>query len=147
MAGSDAASMRVRPTDGPVILFDGVCALCDGLVRFVVRRDPVGRFRFAPLQSRAARDLLEALGHRAPADPPASVMLVENGRVYEASDAALRIARSLRGPWRALWILALVPRPLRDAVYRFVAARRYRWFGRHDTCTVPSPELRSRMLE
>jgi predicted DCC family thiol-disulfide oxidoreductase YuxK len=131
--------------EGPIILFDGGCNLCDAVVRFVVARDPDARFRFAPLQSQAAAALLSRHGRASPPEPQA-VVLVEGGRVWEGSDAALRIARGLRGPWRLAWGLAAVPRPLREAVYRLVARNRARWFGRRDACRVPAPELRARFL-
>jgi predicted DCC family thiol-disulfide oxidoreductase YuxK len=131
--------------EGPVILFDGVCNLCDASVRFVIDRDPDARFRFAPLQSPAAAALLARHGRTAPAAPQA-VLLVEAGRVWEGADAALRIARRLRGPWRLVGALAAVPRPLREAAYRLVARNRFRWFGRRESCRVPTPELRARFL-
>ena len=129
----------------PVILFDGVCNLCDASVRFVIDRDPEARFRFAPLESPAAAALLARHGRTLPAAPQA-VLLVEDGRVWEGSDAALRIARRLRGPWRLAGALTAVPRPLREAAYRLVARNRFRWFGRRESCRVPTPELRARFL-
>ncbi|HSM92950.1 MAG TPA: DCC1-like thiol-disulfide oxidoreductase family protein [Anaeromyxobacteraceae bacterium] len=131
--------------EGPIVLFDGVCNLCDAAVRFVIDRDPEARFRFAPLQSAAAAALLARHGRTAPATPEALVLL-EGGRVWEGSDAALRIARGLRGPWRLAGGLGVVPRPAREAVYRWIARSRFRWFGRRDTCRVPSPGLRARFL-
>jgi predicted DCC family thiol-disulfide oxidoreductase YuxK len=131
--------------DGPIILFDGGCNLCDASVRFVVDHDPDARFRFAPLQSQAAAALLARHGRRSPPEPQA-VVLLEGGRTWEGSDAVLRIARGLRGPWRLARVLAAVPRPLREAAYRLVARNRARWFGRRDACRVPAPELRARFL-
>ena len=129
---------------GAVVLFDGVCNLCNGSVQFIVRHDPAGRFRFASLQSEAGQALLRRHG----LDPHDlfSVILVEGGRAYARSDAALRIARGLSGAWRAAGALRVVPRPLRDAVYGWVARNRYRWFGRREACMVPTPELRARFL-
>jgi predicted DCC family thiol-disulfide oxidoreductase YuxK len=131
--------------DGPVLLFDGVCNLCNAGVAFIVRRDPRGRFRFAPLQSEVARRLLQAAGVDAD-DVPDSMIVVEEGRVYDRSAAALRIARALRWPWPALSALWLVPRPVRDWLYRLIARNRYRWFGRRDQCMTPTPELEARFL-
>jgi predicted DCC family thiol-disulfide oxidoreductase YuxK len=126
-----------------VLLFDGVCTLCNGLVRFVIERDPAGRFQFAPLQSEAARRLLGKA-----AQPLAdSFVLVEDDRLFTGSTAALRVARGLRFPWPLAYGLAAVPRPVRDWVYEVVARNRYRWFGRRDVCMVPPPELRSRFLD
>jgi predicted DCC family thiol-disulfide oxidoreductase YuxK len=130
--------------DGAVVLFDGVCNLCNGSVQFIVRHDPAGRFRFASLQSEAGQALLRRHGLD-PADL-FSVILVEGGRAYARSDAALRIAWGLSGPVRAAGVLRVVPRPLRDAVYGWVARNRYRWCGRREACMIPTPELRSRFL-
>ncbi len=126
------------------ILFDGVCNLCNGAVRFVIARDPKARFRFAALTSDAAQSLLRQSAVSGPL--PDSIVLVEDDRVYFRSDAALRIARQLTFPWPLLSIFAIVPRFIRDGVYDFIAARRYRWFGRRETCMVPTPELRRRFL-
>lgn len=128
-----------------VILFDGVCHLCQGVVKFIIKRDPAGRFRFASLQSQAGSQLLQAAG--AHAESLDSVVLIENGTYYIRSAAALRIARGLRSPWPLLYALIVVPRGLRDAVYQFVANHRYRWFGKDETCLVPTRELRERFLE
>jgi predicted DCC family thiol-disulfide oxidoreductase YuxK len=126
-----------------IILFDGVCNLCNATVLFVLDRDPDCRFRFASLQSSAGRRLLG----RAEVDTDmSSIVLIENGRQYRSSTAALRIARKLSWPWPVLYLLIAVPRPLRDLVYGWVARNRYRWFGRTDTCRVPSPTLMHRFL-
>ena len=128
-----------------VILFDGVCHLCQGAVKFIIKHDPAGRFRFASLQSQAGSRLLQAAGaHEKSLD---SVVLIENGTYYIRSAAALRIARGLRYPWPLLYALIVVPKGLRDAVYQFIARHRYRWFGKDETCLVPTRELRERFLE
>lgn len=133
------------PADGvhATVLFDGVCNLCNGSVLFVIDRDPERYFRFAPLQGDDARRLLAEQGV---APELSSVVLVEGGRVYTRSTAALRIARRLRGPWRLLAAFVVVPRPVRDLVYDWVARNRYRWFGREEACRMPTPELRERFL-
>ena len=127
------------------ILFDGVCNLCSGFVRFVVAREPHARFRVAARWSTAAQSLLRECGVTAPI--PDTMVLVENGKVYFRSDAPLRIARGLTLPWPLASVFLVVPRFIRDTVYDFVAARRYRWFGRRQVCMVPTPELRGRFLE
>lgn len=132
------------PTGDRVVLFDGVCNLCAASVRFIVRRDPNACFRFATLQSDAARQLL--IRHQQPADKFDSVVLIEDGRVFEKSTAALRIARRLTFPWPLFFALVVVPRAIRDAVYSFVVRRRYRWFGRSDACMLPTPDLQHRFL-
>ena len=126
-----------------VILFDGVCNLCNGSVRFVLARDRQRRFRFASLQSAAAAQLLAG---RPPGAIGDSIVLVEGERIYQQSTAVLRILRGLGAGWRLLYALIVVPRPLRDAVYRWVARNRYRWFGRTEACAVPRPEDRDRFL-
>lgn len=128
-----------------VILFDGVCNLCNSAVRFVIERDPAARFRFAPLQSAVAERLIASAGVRDPL--PDSIVLVEDGRISTRSTAALRIARRLRFPWPAAYAIIVVPRPLRDWIYNLVARNRYAWFGRRDVCMVPTPAVRSRFLE
>jgi predicted DCC family thiol-disulfide oxidoreductase YuxK len=118
-------------TLGPVVLFDGFCNLCNGLVRFIAANDPAGRFRFLSLQSPQAAELLAATG-----GPPAdeSIVLLDYGRRFERSDAALYLALGLRFPWPLAFAFILLPRSLRDAVYRWIARNRYRWFGRRETC-------------
>jgi predicted DCC family thiol-disulfide oxidoreductase YuxK len=126
------------------ILFDGVCNLCNGFVQFVIARDPSARFRFAALGSAAAASLLRDAGVSGPL--PDSMALVDDGHVYVRSDAALQVARRLRFPWPLAYGLVIVPRVIRDRVYDFVAAHRYRWFGRRETCMVPTPDLVQRFL-
>jgi predicted DCC family thiol-disulfide oxidoreductase YuxK len=124
-----------------VVLFDGVCNLCNGAVRFILARDPGERFQFASLQSEAARRLLRDDGR------VETIVLLEAGKRYTRSTAALRIARGLRFPWPLLYAFVAVPRPLRDLVYDWVARHRYAWFGKRDTCLVPTPEVRRRFLD
>ena len=126
------------------ILFDGVCNLCNGFVRFVIARDPNAHFRFAELSSDPAQALLRQAKVRGPM--PDTIVLLQDGQIYLRSDAALRIARRLTFPWRLAYGFAAVPRFIRDAAYDAVAARRYRWFGRRDTCMVPTPDLARRFL-
>jgi predicted DCC family thiol-disulfide oxidoreductase YuxK len=114
----------------PVVLFDGACNLCNGAVRFVTRHDRAGRFDFAALQSEPGARLLRERRPGVAVGDPETLVLIEGARVYTHSDAALRIARGLDGAWPLLGLLALVPRFIRDAAYRFVARRRHRWFGR-----------------
>lgn len=127
------------------ILFDGVCNLCNGFVRFVIERDSGAHFRFAALSSSAAARLLGEAGVKPPL--PDTIILIQDGAVYYRSDAPLRIARGLKFPWPLAYGLVVVPRFVRDRVYDFIAARRYRWFGRREACMVPTPELQRRFLE
>ena len=129
---------------GPVILFDGVCNLCNGWVQFVISHDPSARFRFASFQSPAGRRLSLANG----VDPDAlkSFFLLSDGTLLARSDAAIEVVVRFGGFWRLLGILRLVPRPLRDWVYSVVARNRYRLFGKREACLMPSPELSGRFL-
>ncbi|MNC49057.1 hypothetical protein D3C76_26580 [compost metagenome] len=127
-----------------VVLIDGVCHLCQGLVRFIIPRDPKGRILFAPLQSEVSRTLMKD-SSLVPGQL-STVVLLENGVCYMESAAVLRIARKLRFPWPAAYLLMVIPRPLRNALYRLVARNRYRWFGRDEQCMVPTPEIRKRFL-
>ncbi|SET88030.1 thiol-disulfide oxidoreductase DCC family protein [Stigmatella erecta] len=128
-----------------VVLFDGVCNLCNSTVNFIIDRDPTAHFRFAALQSPQAAELLAPLG-RVPQGEPQSIFLLEDGKLYERSTAALKIARRMGGAWKGLYAFIVVPAPVRDAVYRFIASHRYRWFGKSDACRMPTPELRERFL-
>ena len=132
-----------------VILFDGYCRLCDASVGFILRRDRKGRFRFAPLQSAAAKELLAPVngpqeGGSAETD---SVVLIEGGRSYVKSAAVLRIVRRLGGLWPVLWLAVAIPRPVRDALYDWVARNRAAWFGRRESCRFPTEEERARFLD
>jgi predicted DCC family thiol-disulfide oxidoreductase YuxK len=132
-------------TDHPsILLFDGVCNLCSGAVRFVIRHDPRGRFRFAALQSETGRRLL--VQHGLSADALDTFVLIGGARCFTRSDAAIELVRRLEGPWRWLALLRVVPRSIRDRLYRVVARHRYRWFGRTESCMVPTPELARRFL-
>jgi len=126
---------------GAIVLFDGVCNLCNGAVQFILARDPGARFQFAALQSETARRLL---GSNASIE---SMALVEAGQVFRKSAAALRIARKLSFPWPLLYAFVVVPRPLRDLIYDWVARHRYGWFGKRETCWLPTPELRGRFID
>ncbi len=137
------------PSDGAahdLVLFDGVCNLCNASVHFMIDRDRRARLRFASLQSEAGAKALAAHGRGPIVGDPDSIVLVADGRLWEHSDAALRIARRLDGAWPALSVLLVVPRFVRDAVYRFIARNRYRWFGRTEACRIPTPELRARFV-
>jgi predicted DCC family thiol-disulfide oxidoreductase YuxK len=129
----------------PIILFDGVCNLCNASVLFILQQEREPSFQFASIQSEAGRKLLQACG--LPEDDRQSVILIEQGTFYSGSTAALRIGRQLKLPWSVFSCVAwLVPRSIRDWVYRQVATHRYHWFGKRDACMVPTEELRARFL-
>lgn len=129
----------------PILLYDGVCNLCDAAVQFVLQRDREQRFVFAALQSDAAERTLEEAG--APDDLPDSMVVVDERGVHMRSDAALAVARRLEWPWRLLSVAYLVPRFVRDPLYSWIARNRYRWFGRQTVCRVPTPDVRARFLD
>ena len=132
----------IWPDDG-IILYDGVCVLCSGWVRFVVRRDVARRFRFTPIQSPYGRALAEALE----IDPnnPDTNAVVLGGRALRRSDAALAVVGTLPG-WSWVRTLKLVPRPVRDLAYTLIARNRYRIFGRHDVCDLGGPSRADRIV-
>jgi predicted DCC family thiol-disulfide oxidoreductase YuxK len=131
-------------SSGPIIVFDGICVLCNGWVRFLLRHDRTGRYRFAAMQSPGGRALLSA--HGLDADDPASFLLVEDGRAWTDSDAIRRVLVGLGGIWRMAALIALVPRVVRDPIYRAIARNRYRWFGT-TVCHLPSEAQTGRFVD
>jgi predicted DCC family thiol-disulfide oxidoreductase YuxK len=129
-----------------IVLFDGVCNLCNFAVQFMIDRDPTGQLKFASLQSEYGQDLLRRLGVEPPKGELDAFMLVEGRRLSTYSTATLRVLRYLRGPIKVLLIGWILPRSARDALYRFVARHRYRWFGRTESCRLPTPALKARFL-
>lgn len=127
----------------PVILFDGVCNLCNRFVQFVIRHDRKKQFRFAALQSTAGRSLLQAPTENI----PDSVVLVDNGKEYRQSAAALHVFKKLSGLWPLLYVFIIIPPFARNAVYQLIARNRYRLFGHSVECMLPSPDLKDRFLE
>lgn len=126
-----------------IVLFDGVCQFCNGAVNFIIARDVHKRFKFAPLQSEAGETLRaeHSIGHDID-----SIVLIEDGRSYLHSDAALRIARGLGGWMSALYVFIVVPDFIRDWFYKLFASYRYKLFGKTDACMMPTPEVRERFL-
>ncbi|RED66000.1 thiol-disulfide oxidoreductase DCC family protein [Cohnella lupini] len=132
------------PGEPILLLIDGQCNLCHGITRFVIARDPAATFRFASLQSGTGRRLLETGG--LPTTEMNTVVMIDNGRYYTKSTAALRICKNLGGPWKLLYAGIVVPPAIRNRVYDFIAKRRYRWFGRQDSCLMPTEDIRRRFL-
>lgn len=128
-----------------ILLFDGVCSLCNGFVNFVIDRDPEGYFKLGALQSDAARPYLDTFEQDLQGLD--TMVLIEDGKLYTRSSAALRVLRRLNMPWSLLYGFILVPKGLRDWIYEVVASHRYEWFGQRDQCRRPTPELRQRFLE
>ena len=127
----------------PVILFDGFCILCNRAVDFIIRHDRDAHFRFAPLQSKAGRDLL---GTQAKSIPD-SIVLVSESRIDFRSTAFLKICRKLDAPWSFLSAFLIVPRFIRDPVYDLIARNRYSWFGKRNSCRLPEPGISDRFLK
>ena len=128
----------------PIVLFDGVCNLCNVAINFVIDRDPELVFRFASLQSSVGEELLAR--YDIDTNETDSIVLIEDARAYVKSTAALRIARRLGKLWPISYAFIIVPRPLRDVVYNGIAKRRYKWFGKREACRVPTPDERERFL-
>lgn len=128
----------------PILFFDGHCNLCNGTVQVVLENDRRGKLHFASLQSDLAKELLPRHGVDLAALD--SLVLYDQGRVYLRSEAALRMARLMGGPFAAMYYLRIFPRFLRDWVYDIVARNRYRWFGKREDCMLPRPEWRTRFL-
>ncbi|MFX3650946.1 MAG: thiol-disulfide oxidoreductase DCC family protein [Paenibacillus sp.] len=128
----------------PIVLVDGVCHFCQGLTKWIIKRDPEGKYHFASLQSDVAKELLEK-GNLS-TDSMDTFVLIENGNCYTRSTAALRLAKGLKFPYPLLYAFIIVPKFIRNAVYNWVARNRYRWFGKDEACMLPTPEIKDRFL-
>lgn len=129
----------------PIILFDGACNLCNGAVTWVLEHDTKGIFKFASLQSKAAKDAVAAT--KSPSVMPDSMVLIDNDKIHTRMEAAIGIARHLGFPWSLLIIASILPKGIRDGLYDYVARNRYRWFGQRTACMIPTPEVRERFLD
>ena len=127
-----------------IILFDGVCNLCNHSVQFIIKRDPKGHFKFASLQSEIGQKLVEQYGIPKGIE---SIIYIEKDKVYIKSSAALRISRKLNGYWRYLTILSILPSSFRDFFYDVIAKNRYKWFGKKESCLLPTIETKKRFLD
>jgi predicted DCC family thiol-disulfide oxidoreductase YuxK len=128
----------------PILLFDGVCNLCNSLVKFIIKKDPEGRIRFAPLQSSSGKMLLGKSGMSE--DEINSVVYIADGKTYLRSSAILHLLKELGGGWRLFYGLIIIPPFIRDFFYDIIAKTRYRVFGRSDSCMIPTDELKNRFL-
>lgn len=126
-----------------IVLFDGECNLCDWSVQFILKRDPHGYFQFASLQSEIGQTLLKKYNVSLTTD---SVVLIEQNAYYSESTAPLKIVRKLTGFWKLLYVAILIPKPLRDIVYKWIAKNRYSWFGKNEQCMLPTAEQRKRFF-
>ncbi len=131
--------------DNPVIFFDGVCNLCNTSVQFILKRDKNELFLFSSLQSDASKEIL--LQYNLENLDLNSIILLEEGKIYQKSTAILRIAKNLKGIYKYLYAFIIVPPFIRDSIYAFIAKRRYKWFGKRDSCMLPDNKLKLRFLE
>jgi len=127
-----------------IVIFDGVCNLCNWSVLFIIKRDSRGIFTFASAQSETGEEILSRFEINTP--EPESVFLLQNNKLLKQSSAALTIAAELDGFWKYLALLRVIPRPLRDIIYDWIARNRYRWFGKRDICMMPNKEIENRFL-
>lgn len=130
--------------NNPIILFDGVCNLCNRSIQFVLKHDKQKHFRFAALQSAAGQALLKK--YNLPETIFNSFVLIKDGKLYLKSTAALIVAKELNGPIKILYAFIIVPAFIRNAVYNLIAKNRYKWFGKKDSCMIPTPDIQSRFL-
>ncbi len=147
MAAKDTAFEEL-PRDRPIIVFDGVCVLCTANARIVLKNDREGQFRMAAMQDPAGAAIMRHAGLD-PEDPTSFILLdppSEGGRVWMNSDAVLHMWSQLGWPWRVGVAFRIVPRFIRDPIYKMIARNRYKWFGQREECWVPSPEQASRIL-
>jgi len=128
-----------------IILFDGVCNLCNSSVHFIIKKDKKKQFLFTSLQSDAARDIL--LQFQLKNSELDSILLIKNGQVYQKSDAILKIVKHLNGIWKMSYGFIILPKFIRDYVYIIIAKNRYRWFGKREVCMIPTKELQMRFLD
>lgn len=142
----DTSKKMAWPDDKVIILFDGVCNLCNGAVNWLIARDKKDLFRFVSLQSGLGQKITHHIG--VDTSRIDSIIFYQPGLAYYyKSDAALKTASLLGFPWSLWGVFRVLPRPLRDTLYDWVARNRYRWFGRKEQCRVPTPELRGKFLE
>lgn len=128
-----------------IVLFDGVCNLCNSSVQFIIKHDMKGQFLFGSLQGNYGQETLRKLNM--PTNEFNSFMLLEDGKLYTKSAGALRMLKHLGGAWSLLYAFIIVPKFIRDGVYNWVAKNRYKWFGKKEACWVPTPELKARFLD
>lgn len=135
----------MNTTQSSILLFDGVCNLCNGIVQFIIRHDPGAKFKFASLQSETGQSLLRKFGLQT--DDFDTFVMVRGETYFVRSSAALRVLNELGGIWKLFYAFFILPEPLRDFFYNAIAGSRYKLFGRREHCMLPSPELKQRFLD
>jgi len=128
----------------PIVLFDGVCNLCNGAVKFIIRHDKKKVFLFASLQSEAGQKILAQ--YNFPPEELNSFILIDKGKAYTRSTGALMVAKKLNGLWPVLYSYIIIPAFIRDSIYNWIGTNRYKWFGKKDECILPTAELKARFL-
>ena len=132
-------------SDKQIILFDGICNLCNNIVIFIINRDTDNKFQFASIQSQSGKTLWHK--HNLPIDLIDSFVLIKNEKVYFKSTAGLHVLRELGGVWKLCYLFIIIPTCMRDIVYNYIAKVRYKTFGKRDRCMVPTDDLKDRFLE
>jgi len=135
----------MKPKDSHILLFDGVCNLCNSFVQFIIKRDPEGKFKFASLQSASGQALLKQFG--LPRTDFESFVYIKGNECFQQSSAGLRVLKELGGIWKLFYGFIIVPEFIRNFMYNELAKRRYKLFGKKDTCMLPTPGIKSRFLE
>ena len=142
---SKQVSFAILIMDNPIILFDGVCNFCNYWVTFAIKRDRKNKLKFTPLQGETAKKLLPQF-HINPSSL-SSVIFIDNGKAYTQSSAAIQICKHLDGGWKLFYALIIIPKFMRDGLYNIIARNRYKWFGKKESCMIPTPELKERFLD
>lgn len=137
--------MKENSVNKPIIFFDGICNLCNSIVQFIIKHDRKERFLFASLQSEKSKDILSNFNFTLSYID--TMILLENNKLYFGPSATLRIVRHLNSIYPLLYIFVIIPKPLRDYLYKIIAKRRYKWFGKKDSCLVPTQELKNRFID
>lgn len=138
----DSIDLQAFNNDHPIIVYDGVCILCNGFVQWIIRHDEDGKFRFLSRQSDLGKAFIDSVSTFND-----TVYLIYKGQQYQLSDVAIQTSVILGGFWKLLSVAKYIPKGFRDMVYRWIAKNRYKWFGRKDTCIIPDPEIRSRFID
>lgn len=137
--------MRAQKDNHPIIMFDGICNLCNHLIQFVIKRDPNGIFKFLSLQSDLARSIMSS--HNLTNKQLDSIILIDKNQIFTESTAILHILNKLTGPIKLLIPLWIIPKLIRDKGYRFIAKNRYKWFGKKSACMIPTQDIKNRFIE
>lgn len=135
--------MKTKQND--VILFDGVCNLCNNAITFIIKRDPKNRYRFASLQSNIGKQYLDK--HQIDTNHTDSIVLIRGKHAYTKASAALRIALHLSGLWPVLIVFIVIPKFISNSIYDYIASNRYRWFGKRESCMIPTPEIKNKFID